>query len=100
MDPQVVGHQKKDGSQSQRPGPAEEHEQAGACCDEGGSEDEEQRRITASADDAENDDSSQDEEIKADGGQTGEREQIATGRLRAVVFDFVGFGVDRHRVCR
>src|ERR1700677_2478549 len=98
--PQVVGHQKKDGSQRQRPGPAEEHEQAGACCDECGSEDEKQRRIVAPGDDADNDDSSKDKEIEADGGQTREREKIAARGLRPALFDFVGFGVERHKVWR
>src|SRR5580658_9689323 len=98
--PQLVGRQKEDGCQRQRPGPAEEHELAGAGGDERCRKNGEQGRIKASADHAQNDDASQDEEIKTDGGQTGEPEQIAARRLGPVLFDIAGFIVDRHRVWR
>src|SRR5580698_850389 len=88
-DPQVIDHQKKDRGEGQRPGPAEKHEQARACGDESGGEDKEDRRIVASADHSEDDDTGQGEEIKADGGQAWEREQVAAGRLRLGFFDFV-----------
>src|ERR1035441_7548763 len=59
-DPQVVAGEQEDAGQSQGPGPAEEHEQAGAGGEEDGGKDQEQGRIVSTTDDAEDDDAGQD----------------------------------------
>src|SRR5208337_4442098 len=88
-DPQIVDDDQKDCAKSHGPGPAEEHQQARGGGDEAGGYDEKERRVNVAGNHSEDNDAGEQQQVKADGGEAGEREKAAARWLIRIHFVFM-----------